>query len=227
MKIAILGTGMVGRAHAKKLSELGHEVIMGTRDVQKTLSLSSDLTNIPFSQWHTENPKVKLVTFLEAALDGEIVIEALNGQAVVELLKSFEESLANKILIDISNPLDFQEGVLPTLFVSNMDSLGEQIQNALPATKVVKAFNAMSANIQIDPNSYAGGDHHLFVCGNDNESKARVIELAKNWYGWRNVIDLGDISTARGTEMLLPLWLRLWNVLGTTDFNFKVAKNKA
>jgi len=224
MKVAVLGTGMVGRAHAAKLVELGHDVVMGTKDVTKTMAetKADSMGNPPFRVWHKKHDKVKLATFSEAAKHGEIIWEALNGAAAVEVLKALENDLGDKILIDIANPLDFSKGMPPSLFVCNTDSLGEQIQRALPKVKVVKAFNTMNAYLQVDPRQLAGGDHHLIVSGNDASAKAQVIKIAKEWYGWEHVIDLGDITTSRGTEMILAIWIRLWGALKTPMFAFKI-----
>jgi predicted dinucleotide-binding enzyme len=134
------------------------------------------------------------------------------------------DNLAGKILIDVSNPLDFSKGFPPTLTVCNTDSVGEQIQKAFPKTKVVKALNTMTAALMVDPAKVAGGDHHVFVSGNDTEAKLRVADLLKTWFGWKNVIDVGDITTARGVEMILPLWVRLYSALGSPMFNFKIAR---
>ncbi len=223
MKIAVLGTGMVGRSHAAKLIELGHDVVMGTKDVEKTVAEDKpdQMGNPPFNVWHKDNGKVKLATFKEAAKHGEIVFEALNGAVVVEVLQALEAEITGKILIDIANPLDFSKGMPPSLFVSNTDSLGEQVQKALPKTKVVKTFNTMNAMLQVNPQILANGDHHIFVSGNDADAKAKITEILKS-YGWKSIIDLGDITTARGTEMLMSMWLRLWGTLKTPMFNYKI-----
>ena len=223
MKITILGTGMVGRAHAGKLVELGHDVVMGTKDVAKTMAETKTdaMGTPPFNTWLKDNPTVKLATFKEAAKHGEIVWEALSGAVAVEVLQSVATELEGKILIDIANPLDFSKGMPPSLFVSNTDSLGEQIQHALPKVQVVKTFNTTNAYLQVNPQLLADADHHIFVSGNDTEAKTKVTGILQS-YGWKHIIDLGDITTARGTEMLLPIWLRLWNALGNPNFNFKI-----
>lgn len=225
MKIAALGTGMVGRGHAEKLLELGHEVVIGTNDVAKTLAETEPdgMGNPPFSVWQKENQEVRLVSFQEAAIFGEIIFEALNGQVAVKVLKKLEKELEGKILIDIANPLDFSQGFPPTLSVSNNDSLGEQIQRALPKTKVVKTFNTMTAKVQVNPQILEDGNHTVFVSGNDAEAKERVIEILKS-YGWKDIIDLGDITTARGTEMAMPFWLRLMGAIKSPIFNYKIVR---
>lgn len=224
MKITVLGTGMVGQAHAGKLAGLGHNVVVGTHDVKETLAKAEPnaMGRPPFSQWLKNHESVKLVTFSEAAKHGEVIIEALNGQIAVKILKGLESELSGKLLIDVSNPLDFSKGY-PRLFVTNDDSLGEQIQAELPKVKVVKAFNTLNADIQVDPKSLANGNHSLFIAGNDQNAKNSVIKLAKE-YGWEDILDLGDIKSSRGMEMALIFWLNIMNSLGSATFNYKIAK---
>lgn len=225
MKFAVLGTGIVGRTHAARLKELKHDVVIGAHDVEKALVAKEpdQMGTPPFSLWHEEHSDIKVVTFEEAVKHGEIIVEALKGEVVVEALKKLEADINGKILIDISNPLDFSKGMPPSLFISNTDSLGEKIQRELPQVKVVKTFNTTNAFLQVDPMKLKGADHSIFVSGNDKDAKAKVEELLKS-YGWRDIIDLGDITTARGTEMLFPIWLRLWGALQNPMFNFKVVR---
>ncbi|MBI5959657.1 MAG: NAD(P)-binding domain-containing protein, partial [Chloroflexi bacterium] len=213
MKIGVLGTGTVGQAISAKLSEMNHDVMIGTRDVTKTLKRTGPdgMGNPPFSMWYEQHPHVKLGTFAQAAAYGEILVNATNGSASVEVLKQVGETHLNgKILIDIANPLDFSKGMPPSLFVCNTDSLGEQIQRAFPQLKVVKTLNTMTAGLMVNPRQLAEGDHDVFVSGDDAGAKTKVSALLKTDFGWKQVIDLGDISSARGTEMILPIWLRLW-----------------
>ena len=227
MKIGILGTGMVGQTLSGKLVELGHDIMLGTRDVAGTLARSEpNQYGFPaFSVWQQQNPKVKLGTFADAAKHGEAVINATNGTASLDALHlAGEANLNDKILIDVSNPLDFSKGLPPTLSVCNTDSVGEQIQRAFPGVKVVKTLNTVTVFLMVNPGLVAGGDHTLFVCGNDAAAKTQVSAWLKDWFGWQDMIDLGDITNARGTEMYLPLWLRLWGALGSGMFNVKVVK---
>jgi len=227
MKIAIFGTGIVGQTIGKKLAELGNEVMIGTRDVSKTMARSEKdvYGNPPFSQWIKQNPKIKLGSYAEAAAHGELIFNATSGMASLAALQTAgKDKLKGKILIDISNPLDFSKGMPPTLTICNTDSLGEQIQRTFPELKVVKTLNTMNANLMVNPAKLANGDHHVFVSGNDATAKMKVTDLLKKWFGWKEVIDMGDITTARGTEMILPIWLRLWGVLQTPMFNFKIVK---
>jgi len=225
VKIAVLGTGMVGQAHAGKLAELGQQVYMGTKDVAKTKARTKleQMQRPGVGLWLNANPKVRLATFANAARQGEVVINALSGQAAVEVLTSIKTEIGSKIVIDITNPLDFSSGEL-RLSVCNDNSLAEQIQSAIPKAKIVKAFNTMNASVQINPKSVAKGGHHLFMAGNSQESKNKVTKYAKDWYGWQNILDLGDIKSARGLEMILPIWLSIMNAKGTAQFNFNIAQ---
>jgi len=226
MKIAVLGTGMVGQAHAGKLAKLGHQVFMGTNSVAKTKARTKidQMSRPGIGLWLEANHNVKLATFSRAEGSADLIINALSGQVCLKILQEIKANLADKILIDISNPLDFSKGYPQFLSLSNTDSLGEQIQKALPVTNVVKAFNTTNALVQVDPQAISGADHHLFLAGNDKAAKASVIKFAKQYYGWKNVLDLGDISSARGMEMVLPLWLEVRSSLNTPNFNFKIAR---
>lgn len=214
MQIGVLGSGMVGQTIAAKLAALGHDVMVGTRSPGK------------LAEWRDSiGQKARVGSFAETAAHGELVINATAGGGSLEALRlAGAENLNGKILIDVANPLDFAGGMPPSLSVSNTDSLGEQIQRAFPGAKVVKTLNTMNAYLMVDPRQVADGDHDIFVSGNDADAKAQVATMLKDWFGWRNVIDLGDITTSRGTEMLLPIWLRLWGALGTPMFNFKIVR---
>jgi len=227
MKIGILGTGIVGQTLSGKLVGLGHDVMVGTRDVANTLARTEPHPyGFPaFSVWQKQNPSVKLGTFADAAQHGQAVINATNGTGSLDAVHlAGEANLNDKILIDISNPLDSSKGMPPTLSVCNTDSVGEQIQRAFPRVKVVKTLNTVTASLMVNPGLVANADHTVFVCGNDATSKTQVTDWLKNWFGWKDVIDLGDITNARGTEMYLPIWLRLWGALGTGMFNVKIVK---
>lgn len=222
MKIGVLGTGMVGRAHCARLSELGHDVVMGTRDVVATRSRGGEA---PFQQWSQKNTRVRLATFREAAEHGEVVLNATNGAGSLNALTmAGAENLDGKVIIDISNPPDLSGEALPSSCASGTDSLGERIQKSFPEAKVVKALNTVDASLQVNPKLLSGGDHCTFVSGNDPEARSRVASYLKGWYGWEQVVDLGDLTAARDAEMLIPMWLRLYETLGTSMFNFKVVR---
>jgi predicted dinucleotide-binding enzyme len=230
MKIAVLGTGMVGQALAGKLSELGHEVTVGTRDVDATLARTEPgyLGNPPFAVWRESHPGVGPETAADAVAEAELIVNATNGEGSIAMLElAGEENLASKVLIDIANPLDFSQGRPPFLFVSNTDSLGEQIQRRFPQARVVKALNTMNCEVMVDP-SRVPGAHDVFLCGEDADAKQEVAELLES-FGWpaERIRDLGGISSARGTEMYVALWLRLWGTVGTGDFNIAVVQAPA
>ncbi len=215
MKVAVLGTGMVGEAIASKLVTLGHEVTMGSRSA----------TSEKGREWaaSTQSANAQVATFAEATRNAELVFHAARGTAALEVLTlAGAENLAGKILIDVSNPLDFSHGMPPSLTVCNTDSLGEQIQKAFPEAKVIKTLNTVTAPLMVNA-AEVPGDHTLFVSGNDAAAKQFVEEtVLREWFGWRSVIDLGDITTARGTEMYLALWVRIWGALGTASFNVQI-----
>jgi predicted dinucleotide-binding enzyme len=226
MKIAVLGTGIVGQSVAGRLAGLGHEVTVGTRDVAETMARTAPdaMGNPPYPAWATAHPQVRLATFADAAARAELLVNATSGGvSMAALAAAGTENLAGKVLIDIANPLDFSAGFPPSLFVKDTDSLGEQIQAAHPELGVVKALNTLTAALMADPAQLAGGQHSVFVAGNDPDAKKTVTGLLES-FGHTDVIDLGDISAARGTEMLMPLWLRLMGALNTPMFNFKVVR---
>jgi predicted dinucleotide-binding enzyme len=225
MKIAVLGTGMVGQAVAARLLELGHDVVVGTREPEATRRRTDPdgMGNPPVSAWLEAHPAAALATFADAAAGADLVVNATSGAGAVPALElAGADNLAGKVLLDISNPLDFSAGFPPTLFVKDTDSLGEQIQRAFPQTRVVKTLNTLNAGLMVDPKSL-GAESSVFVSGDDAVAKATVTELLES-FGHTDVIDLGDITTARGTEMMMPVWLRLMQVLGTGSFNFKIVR---
>jgi predicted dinucleotide-binding enzyme len=214
VRIAVLGTGMVGRSLAGRLAELGQSVLMGTRDPEATRGRPD----------HSEIPGVELVTFADAAATAELVVNATSGTVSLEVLEQAgKDNLAGKVLVDVANPLDFSGGFPPTLAVEDTDSLGEQIQRAYPESHVVKTLNTMNAAVMVHPETVGEGDHTVFVAGDDEEAKATVTQLLRD-IGHTDVMDLGDIAAARGVEMFLPLWLRLMQVMGSPGFQIKVVR---
>jgi len=217
MKIAVLGTGMVGNALATKLVEVGHQVMMGSRTANSK----------PAQDWQSAVGKaVQIGTFADAAAFGELIISCTNGaNSVAALRQAGEVNLRGEILIDVSNPLDMSQKP-PTLTFCNTDSLGERIQREFPETIVVKALNTVNCEVMVNP-SLVPGNHNLFVCGNDPAAKAKVSGFIAENFGWKreNVVDLGDISNSRGTEMYLALWIRLWGVVGTPHFNICLVRS--
>jgi hypothetical protein len=215
MKIAVLGTGMVGNAIATKLVSLGHDVVMGSRTADSAKG----------KEWLASvDGKAALGTFADAAAHGEVVFNCVNGQGSLAALQAAgKKNLHGKVLLDLANPLDFSKGMPPTLSVCNDNSLGEQIQAAFPEAKVVKTLNTLNCNLMVDP-SLVPGDHDVFVSGNDADAKKQATQILTEWFGWKTVHDLGDITTARGTEMWLPLWVRLFGAFGNADFNLRIVR---
>jgi len=219
---------MVGRSIAAKLNELGHKVVMGTRNPENTLTKDDKdaYGNAPFKEWYGEYPQVGLQTFAEATRDSDLIFNCTGGQVSISVLESIgEDVLDGKVLIDVANPLDFSQGMPPSLSPVNTDSLGEQIQKRFPNLKVVKSLNTMNAQLMVNPD-LVSGDHNVFICGNNESAKTLAREILVS-FGWRDklIIDLGAITNSRGTEMLLPIWLRLWGALGTAEFNFHIQMN--
>jgi 8-hydroxy-5-deazaflavin:NADPH oxidoreductase len=230
MKIAILGTGGVAQTFAEKFISLGHEVMLGTRNVAETMSRAGNpnMGVLPFAEWHAKNPTVQLGTFAETAAFGKMVVNALNGGGTIVAFESCNaKDFDGKIIIDVANPLDFSKGFPPTLIegLNNTNSLGEELQKAIPNAKVVKTLNTMWAGLMVNPSMINEGNHTNFICGNDAEAKAEVVKLLTKM-AWKvaNILDLGDISNARGTEALLPVWVRIFGVTKTGAFNFSIVK---
>lgn len=215
MRIGILGTGVVGQTIGEALVKLGHDVTLGARSA----------TNDKAAKWAGDiGARAAHGTFADAAAFGEIVFNCTSGTVSLAALDAAGANpLSGKPLVDVSNPLDVSHGMPPTLAVCNTDSIAEQIQAAFPEAKVVKTLNTMSASVMVNP-SLVPGEHDVFVTGNDAAAKARVTDLLRS-LGWRNIIDLGDITTARGTEMLLPIWLRLYGAFKSPNFNFHIARS--
>ena len=215
MRIGILGTGVVGKTLGTRLAKLGHDVRMGSRTAggEKAKAFVKEA-----------GAKSSEGTFADAAAHGDIVFNCTSGGASLEALNSAgAQNLQGKVLVDVSNPLDFSKGMPPTFLVCNTDSLGEQIQRAFPMTKVVKSLNTVTAAVMADP-SIGPGVHTMFVSGNDERAKAEVISILKTGFGWKEVMDLGDITGARAQEMHLALWVRLYAKLQTPNLNVYVAR---
>jgi len=223
VKVAVLGTGTVGQAMAGRLAELGHDVTVGTRDVGVSLARVDPEGGPAFGSWAAAHPEVGVAQFEQAATGAELVVNATSGHVSIDALRRVGvAALAGTVLMDLSNPLDFSQGFPPTLFVKDTDSLGEQIQAAFPETRVVKTLNTLTAELMVRP-AQLPEVHSVFVGGNDPAAKELVADLLRSM-GHTDVIDLGDITSSRGAEMFLPLWLRMMQSLGTGMFNVKVVR---
>ena len=215
MKIAILGTGMVGTTIGTKLVSLGHDVMMGSRTAG----------NQKAAAWTAAAGRgASHGTFASAAAHGEMVFNCTSGTGALDALAGAgAENLQDKILVDISNPLVFARGAPPMLQFHGEDSLAERIQKAFPRSRVVKTLNTITAAVMVDP-ARVPGEHDVFVSGNDASAKTRVTEILRDWFGWKNVVDLGDLAASRGTEAYLLFWLRVASAMGKYDFNIHVAR---
>jgi predicted dinucleotide-binding enzyme len=227
MKIAVFGTGSVGQALANRLAGLLHEVTIGTRNVESTLAKTEPdyFGTPPVGEFLKNQPAISLHTFAEAARDAPVIVLATMGHGAKEAL-SAAGNLDGKTILDITNPLDFSNGGLPTLFATNTTSLAEELQAAFPRAHFVKSLNTMANAVMVNPRAL-GEDSTVFLSGNDADAKARVTGILKE-FGWKDaeILDLGDITTARGTEALMPIWLRIYTATRNPFFNFKVVKGK-
>ena len=214
-KIAILGTGTVGNTIGSKLVDLGYNVMMGSRTADNEKS-KAFVAKYP--------GKASAGTFSDAAAFSDVIFNCTAGGATMEVMKQAgEKNLSGKVLIDVSNSLDFSKGMPPVLSIVNTTSVGEEIQKAYPKLKVVKALNTMWCGLMVNPAMINGGDHSTFVSGNDKDAKETVKHILKS-FGWqeKNILDLGDITSARGTEMYLPIWLRIYGATNNGAFNIKI-----
>jgi 8-hydroxy-5-deazaflavin:NADPH oxidoreductase len=208
MKVGILGTGVVGRTLAVKINELGHEVMIGTRNVSETMTRTDTdmMSTPPFKEWHFNNPKIRLGTFADTAKFGEIIFLATHGITTIKAIDlAGKNNFKEKVTIDTTNPLDFSQGMPPKFAVTLGNSLGEQIQSHIPEARVVKAFNTVNAYVMVSPKREEG-DPDLFIAGNDDKAKKKLNSLA-NQLGWQRVIDLGDITQSYWLEAMTMLWV--------------------
>lgn len=212
MRINVLGTGIVGRTLAAGFSRLGHDVVVGTRDPGATRARDD---------WDADLP---LVRFADAPRDTEVFALATSGTAALSALGTVgSDVLAGKVLLDVSNPLDFSQGFPPTLTVKDTDSLAEEIQRAFPEALVAKTLNMVTAAVMVDPGRVGDGSSTMFVASDHEQARTTALELL-HAFGWTDVVVFEELSAARGMEMWLPLWLRLMGLLGTAEFNIKLVR---
>ena len=220
MNIGVLGTGVVGQTIATALTEKGHNVRMGSRSAN----------NEKAAEWvKKSNNRATQGDFNDAASFGEIVFLCLNGNHAIDVVRSIDaENVAGKIIIDVTNPLDFSKGMPPRLIegLNNSTSLGEEIQNAWPGARVVKTFNTVNCDVMVNPKLINNGDHTLFICGDDADAKNKVKHFLVDTFGWRpeSLLDLGGIVASRGTEAYVPFWVMMMQATGSPMFNVKVVK---
>jgi 8-hydroxy-5-deazaflavin:NADPH oxidoreductase len=223
MKIGIIGSGVVGQTLGTKWLELGHEVAIGTRDPAKVDDKKMMATSL--REWRAKTgDRGQIVSFQQAATFGDVLVNATGGDVSIEALRQAgADKVGGKILMDIANELDHSRGMPPRSLASDERCLAEKIQATFPNLKVVKTLNTVSSVVMVNPKAVAGGDHTVFVSGNDAGAKAQVSELLKAT-GWTDILDLGDVASARGPEMYMALWLRLWGATRTASVNIKVQR---
>jgi predicted dinucleotide-binding enzyme len=226
MKIGIIGSGVVAQTLGAKLIELGHDVVLGTRDPARLDDERRMAATL--REWLATVAKTgrqgKVATFRDAAAHGDLLFNATHGQVSIDALKLADaDKVGPKVLIDVANELDFSKGMPPGALASQTNCLAEKIQSAFPNLKVVKSLNTIGAPVMVAPRALAGGEHTVFVSGNDVAAKAAAAELLKS-FGWKDVLDLGDVSSARGPEMYMAMWVRLWGATGTGMINVKVVR---
>lgn len=219
MKIGILGTGMVGEAIGSALISKGHHVMMGSRKAG----------NEKGKEWAKKAGKqASEGSFGDAAAFGDVIFLALNGEYAMAAIESADaDSFNNKIVIDITNPLNFTKGMPPSILEEYREvSLGEKIQEKIPHAYVVKALNTINYKLMVDARIVNSGSHNLFICGNDVNAKNQAKHFLVDNFHWKpeSLIDLGDIKAARCTEAIVPFWVLVWQSLGTPLFNFKVVQ---
>ncbi|HVT08495.1 MAG TPA: NAD(P)-binding domain-containing protein [Polyangia bacterium] len=223
MKIGIIGSGVVGQTLGTKWLQLGHDVAIGTRDPAKIDDKKMMATSL--REWRAQTgERGKIVSFPEAAAFGDILVNATGGTISIDALRAAgADKVGGKVLLDIANELDHSRGMPPRSLASDERCLAEKIQAAFPNLKVVKTLNTIGAHVMVNPKGVAGGDHTIFVSGNDAGAKAQVTDLLKAM-GWTDILDLGDIASARGPEMYMAMWLRLWGATRTGNINIKVQR---
>jgi 8-hydroxy-5-deazaflavin:NADPH oxidoreductase len=223
MKIGIIGSGVVAQTLGNKLIGLGHDLILGTRDPSKLDD--KKMFGATLREWKSQTAdRAKIATFKDAAAHGELLINATGGRVSLEALKlAAADKVGAKVLIDVANELDHSKGMPPAVLASQEHCLAEKLQAAFPNLKVVKTLNTIGAPVMVEPRALGGGDHTVFVSGNDADAKGTVTALLKS-FGWTDVLDLGDISSARGPEMYMAMWLRLWGATKTGQLNIKVVR---
>jgi 8-hydroxy-5-deazaflavin:NADPH oxidoreductase len=215
MRIAVLGTGSVGRTLSGALARLGHDVVVGTRDPESTGRREN---------WDVDLP---LHAYADVAERADLVVNATSGRVSLEALNAVgSDALAGTVVLDVANPLDSSAGFPPTLTVKDTDSLAEQIQRAFPDARVVKSLNTVTAAVMVDPRSVGDGDTTMFVASDHADARALVVDLLRE-LGWHDVVEFDELSAARGMEMWLPLWIRLMLRLGTAEFNLRLVRNSA
>lgn len=214
--MAVLGTGDVGRSLAEGFARAGHRVTIAGRAAENR-EVDTHFRDLGLSD------AVRYRDYQSAAAECEIAVLCVPGAHALSVAQSVIHAVKDKILVDVTNPLEFPDGTTLRLSVANDNSLSEQIQRALPSTRVVKTLNTVNSHIMTHPGEL--GEHHLmFVAGDDEAARGVVRDLLVDSFGWRNVVDLGALTAARAMESYLHLWLHLWRHLGHARFNIALVE---
>lgn len=197
MKIGIIGSGDVGRVLGAGFIKEGHEVMMGTRDINKETVVN----------WLANNPNSQVGSFADAAIFGELIVLATAGDITEAVIESAGiNNFDSKVVIDATNPISHTKppvnGVLQ-YFTTAEESLMERLQKLAPNAKFVKAFNSVGNALMYKPD-LPGGKPTMFICGNDDLAKKTVTEIL-DAFGWETE-DMGQANTAGTIESLCILW---------------------
>ena len=211
-KIGILGSGDVAQALGRGFARHGWEVMLGSRAPNSKR----------LRRWgETTGPRARTGTLRDAVAFGNVVLLAIRGTATVKTLRRIgPSSFRGKLVLDVTNPIDYSGGRPYGLFVGTTDSLGERVQRALPGSFVVKCFNAVNNSQMIDP-EFSEATPPMFICGDSAGAKRRTAAILRE-LGWPGVIDVGHIDAARWLEALVPLFIRVGTRLHTVRHAFKV-----
>lgn len=212
MKVGILGSGDVGQALGRGFVARGHEVKLASRDPKGKRP----------TEWLSKvKGTASAGTYEEAARHGEVIVLAALGGAIEDVIRTAGvRNFVGKLVIDVTNPLDFSKGMPPGLFVGTTDSLGERIQRLIPEAKVVKAFNTVPNAQMVDP-KFAGGAPMMMIAGNDAAAKTKLAAILRE-FGWPGALDIGGIEAARWLEAAVGLWVRVGSAIGRWDHALKV-----
>lgn len=219
MNIGIVGNGVAAEAIGLALLKKGHNVLLGGPQggSEKGMAWVKKAGNGAAEG-----------TYEEGALFGELVFICLEGAFALEVLRTIHpNSFAGKIVVDVTNPLDYTRGDQPRILKEFRDvSLGERIQEVLPHAYVIKALNTVNYQLMTDARQVYKGDHSLFVCGNDANAKNQLKHFLVDNFYWKpdGLADLGGIEAARAIEAIVPFCVLLSQSYGTPLINFKVVR---
>lgn len=202
MRIAIVGSGLLGRSLGEAWAAAGHDVVLGSR------------TPTP-----TSPPALPIRSVADAATDAKVVVNTVPGSHAVAALTAQPAGwLDGKILLDVCNPDD---GDAPIEHAGGA-SIAEQLQESFPGARVAKALNTFSRLIMVDPDRLHEPTT-VFVSGDDSIAKQSVRALIED-LGWapEQLLDLGPLRTARATEGMIAMYYAVRDALGTREFNYRV-----